>query len=57
MVGGIVIAVLLVIVFPVTVMMSMTLVAALLGTTTKNSVDAQHEGSELLEVSETDYYT
>ena len=56
MVGGIVIAVLLVVVFPVAVMMSMALVAALLGTTTKNSVDAVHEGSELLEVSETNYY-
>jgi hypothetical protein len=57
MAGGIVIAVILVVVFPVMVMMSLTLVAALLGTTTKNSVDGQHEGSELLEVSETDFYT
>lgn len=57
MVGGIVIAVLLVIVFPVVVMMSLALVAAVLGATTKNSVDAEHEGSELLEVSETDFYS
>ncbi len=56
MVGGIVIAVLLVIVFPVAVMMSMALIAALLGTTTKNTVDADNEGSELLEVSETNFY-
>ena len=57
MVGGIVIAVILVVVFPVVVMMSMALLAALLGQTTKNSVDTAHEGSELLEVSETDFYT
>ena len=56
MVGGIVIAVVLVVVFPVVVMMSMALIAALLGSTTKTSVDAQHEGSELLEVSEADFY-
>jgi hypothetical protein len=57
MVGGIVIAVVLVVVFPVAVMMSLALVAALLGSTTKNSVDADHEGSELLDVSETNFYT
>ncbi len=57
MVGGIVIAVLLVIVFPVVVMMSLALVAAVLGAATKNRVDAEHEGSELLEVSEADFYS
>lgn len=51
------IAVVLVVVFPVVVMMSMALIAALLGTTTKNSVDIEHDGSELLEVSETNFYT
>ena len=56
MVGGIVIAVLLVVVFPVLVMMSMTLIAALLGTTTKNAVDEQHADSELLELSESNPY-
>ena len=50
------ITVLLVIVFPVVVMMSMALIAALLGATTKNSVDDLHEGSELLEVSETNFH-
>ena len=56
MVGGIVIAVILVFVFPVVVLMSMAALAALLGQATKQSVDAQHEGSELLEVSETDFH-
>jgi len=56
MAGGIVIAIVLVIVFPVAVMMSMAVIAALLGSTTKTSVDAQNEGSELLEVSETNFY-
>ena len=56
MVGGIIIVVLLLVVFPVAVMMSMALVAALLGATAKNAVDADHEGSELLEISESNPY-
>jgi hypothetical protein len=57
MVGGIVIAVLLIVVFPVMIMMSMAVIASLLGATTKNSVDNQHEGSELLEMSEANPYS
>jgi flagellar basal body-associated protein FliL len=57
MVGGIIIAVVLIVVFPVMVMMSMALLAALLGATTKNSVDNQHEASELLEMSEANPYS
>ena len=57
MVGGIIIAVLLIVVFPVMIMMSMAGIAALLGATTKNSVDNQHEGSELLEMSEANPYS
>ena len=57
MAGGIIIAVLLVVVFPVMIMMSMAAIAALLGATTKNSVDKQHEGSELLEMSEANPYS
>jgi hypothetical protein len=57
MVGGIIIVVLLLTVFPVSIMMSMAGVAALLGTTTKNSVDNDNEGSELLAVSEANPYS
>ncbi len=57
MVGGIIIVVLLLAVFPVSVMMSMTAVAALLGTTTKNAVDNDHEDTELLTLSETNFYS
>lgn len=56
MVGGIIIVVVLLIAFPVMVMMSLAGVAALLGTTTKNSVDLAHEDSELLEISEANPY-
>lgn len=56
MVGGIVLVVVLVLVFPVVTIMSMTAVAAVLGATTKNSVDAEHNGSELLEISEANPY-
>ena len=57
MVGGIIIAVVLIVVFPVMIMMSMAGIAALLGATTKNSVDNQHVGSELLETSEANPYS
>lgn len=56
MVGGIIIVVLLLVVFPVVIMMSGAIFAALIGTTSKNSVDAQHVGSELLAVSEQNPY-
>ncbi len=56
MVGGIIIVVLLLVVFPVAIMMSGAIFAALIGTTSKNSVDAQHEDSELLAVSEQNPY-
>ena len=55
MVGGIILTVVLVVLMPVGIMMSGTILAALLGETTKNSVDADHEGSELLEISKSEY--
>jgi len=57
MVGGIIIVVLLLVVFPVAIMMSGAVFAAMVGSTTKNAVDAKHEGSELLEVSESNPYS
>jgi len=56
MLGGIIIAVLLLIVMPIAIMMSGAIFAALIGNTTKNSVDAAHEGSEALALSETNFY-
>ena len=56
MIGAIALVVVLLVVFPVVVMMSMTLIAALLGTTTKIAVDEQHADSELLELSESNPY-
>lgn len=56
MVGGILIVVLLLVVFPVGIMMSGAIFAALLGSTTKSSVDAEHAGSEALTLSETNFY-
>ena len=56
MVGGIIIVVLLLVVFPVAIMMSGALFAALIGSTTKNAVDAEHQDSELLEISESNPY-
>ncbi len=56
MVGGIIIVVVLLVVFPVAVMMSMAVVAALLGSATKNAVDSDHADSELLEISESHPY-
>jgi len=57
MVGGIIIVVLLLVVFPVAIMMSGAVFAAMVGSTTKNAVDAKHEGSELLEISESNPYS
>ena len=48
--------VILLVVFPVGFMMTMGVVAALLGSTTKSSVDADHADSELLDLSEADPY-
>ncbi len=49
--GTVVIIVLLVLVFPVLFLMSMAALAALLGSLLKRDVDAAHEGSELLALS------
>ena len=57
MFGGILIVVFLLIVFPVTIMMTGAALAALLGQTTKAAVDSTHEGSELLEISEANPYS
>ncbi len=51
MAGTVVIIVLLVLVFPVLFLMSMAALAALLGALIKGDVDAAHEGSELLALS------
>jgi hypothetical protein len=48
-VGAIAIVVAL-LVFPVVLLMSMTLLAAVLGATLKQDVDARYEGSELLDL-------
>lgn len=56
MVGGIVIVVLLLAVFPVAIMMSGAIFAALIGSTTKTAVDAEYVGSELLDVAESNPY-
>jgi ABC-type dipeptide/oligopeptide/nickel transport system permease subunit len=48
-VGALAIVVVL-LVFPVVFLMSMTLLAAILGTTLKDDVDARYEGSELLDL-------
>ena len=50
MIGAIIIAVLLLVVIPVSVLMSGALGAAILGFFTKAAVDANHEGSELLDL-------
>jgi len=56
MVGGIIIVVLLLVIFPVSIMMSGAIFAALLGSTTKSAVDGDHKGSEALAVSEANPY-
>lgn len=56
MVGGIIIVVLLLVIFPVAIMMSGALFAALVGSSAKGSVDADHAGSEALALSETNFY-
>lgn len=56
MAGGIIIVVLLLVIFPVAIMMSGAIFAAVLGSSAKESVDAEHIGTELLEVSESNPY-
>ncbi|MDE0927706.1 MAG: hypothetical protein OSA06_02960 [Acidimicrobiales bacterium] len=56
MLGAIIMIVLLVVVIPVGVLMSGALGAAVIGGKLKNTVDADHEGSELLAVSEANPY-
>jgi hypothetical protein len=48
MLGGIVIAIVLVILIPVALMMTGPVIAALLGWTLKDDAEARNEGSELI---------
>ena len=57
MLGAVLMIILLVVVIPVGILVSGAVVASLLGGLLKRDVDAAHEGSELLEVSETNSYT
>lgn len=50
--GTVVIIILLAVVVPVLIIMSGLVVAGLLGSILKKDVDLEHEGSELLELSE-----
>jgi hypothetical protein len=50
MIGGIVMAVVLVLVIPVGVLMSGAVAAALLGTAAASDADARYEGSELVDL-------
>ena len=54
MIGAVVMILLLVVVMPVGILMRGALAAALLGGILKKDVDTAHDGSELLELSETD---
>ncbi len=51
MVGAIIIAAILVVVFPVVFLVSMGVLAGVLGQTTKVDVDRRYEGTEYLELS------
>ena len=57
MLGAVLMVILLVVVIPVGILVSGAVAASLLGGLLKRDVDATHEGSELLEVSETNPYT
>ena len=57
MLGAVLMIILLVVVMPVGILVSGAVAASLLGGLLKRDVDAAHEGSELLEVSETNPYT
>jgi len=54
MIGAVLMILLLVVVMPVGILMSGAFAAALLGGILKKDVDAAHDGSELLALSETD---
>ncbi len=56
MTGAVIMIVVLVVVMPVGILMSGAIGASLLGRLLKRGVDADHEGSELLEVSEANPY-
>lgn len=51
MAGAIAIVVIVMVVMPVLLIMSGTIVAALLGQTAKADAEARHEGSELIDLS------
>ena len=57
MLGAVLMIILLVVVMPVGILFSGAVAASLLGGLLKRAVAAAHEGSELLEVSETNPYT
>jgi hypothetical protein len=50
MLGAIILAVVILVVIPVTVMLSLGVVAALLGWALKDNAEATHEGSELIDL-------
>ena len=56
MLGAIIMIIILVVVIPVAVLMSGAIGSALLGGLLKKNVEDDHEGSELLEVSESNPY-
>jgi hypothetical protein len=56
MLGGIVMAVILVLVFPVAFLIGMALLASGLGSVLKRDSDVRNAGTELFEVSEADLY-
>ena len=57
MLGAVLMIILLVVVIPVGFLVSGAVAASLLGGFLKRDVDAAHEGSELLEASETNPYS
>jgi hypothetical protein len=57
MLGGIVMAVILVFVFPVAFLVSMAVLASAIGSLLKRDADVRGEGSELLAVSRLDPYS
>lgn len=56
MVGAIIILVVLLVVFPMAIIMSSAMFAAMIGSAAKMSVDGEHAGSEQLKLSETNFY-
>jgi hypothetical protein len=51
MLGAIIIAVVIIVAIPVSIMMTGTIVAAILGWSLKETGEATHEGSELIDLS------